>query len=196
MKKSFQVPEEFKITSPWEKAVNKILKPIEEFINKPTSSPLLLLIATIIALILANSPLNEAYHNFFNKELAIVFGSWEFKMTLHHWINEGLMTFFFFLIALEIKREFTTGVLSHFRTGLLPIIAAIGGIIAPAIFYILMNFGKPTMKGWAIPVATDIAFSISVLMLLRHYVPSSLIIFLLALAIVDDLGAIICILYR
>ncbi|OAQ20798.1 Na+/H+ antiporter NhaA [Thermosulfurimonas dismutans] len=193
MKDQLQLPDEFRLFAPWERAVDKILSPIEEFIKTQTASAMVLMVMTVVALVLANSPVNGAYHHFFEKELALVFGSWELRMSLHHWINDGLMAFFFFLIGLEIKREILVGELSDFKAALLPVIAAIGGMIFPAIIYALVNHGEPTIRGWGIPMATDIAFAISVLVLLRRYVPSGLVTFLIALAIVDDLGAVIII---
>ncbi len=188
-----KLPEEFRLFAPWERAVDRILSPLEEFIKSQTASALALMTMTVVALILANSPLKENYHHFFEKELALVFGSWELRMTLHHWINDGLMAFFFFLIGLEIKREILVGELSNFKAALLPVVAALGGMVFPAAIYALVNYGEPTLRGWGIPMATDIAFAISVLVLLRRYVPSGLVTFLIALAIVDDLGAVVVI---
>ncbi len=193
MVKKIELPEKFRLFAPWEKALDKILTPLESFIKNQTASAITLMFATILALFLANSPIREAYHHLFEKEIAIIFGSWEIRMTLHHWINEGLMAFFFFLIGLEIKRELLVGELSNLKAALLPVIAAIGGMVFPAIIYVLINYGKPSLKGWGIPMATDIAFAISVLVLLRRYIPSGLVTFLIALAIVDDLGAVIVI---
>ena len=193
METRLKVPEEYRLFAPWEKAADRIISPIEEFIQKQTASAMLLVVMTLIALVLANSPLSEAYHHFFEKELALVFNSWELRMTLHHWINDALMVFFFFMIGLEIKRELLEGELSNLKVALLPVIAAVGGMLVPATIYALINYGEPTLKGWGIPMATDIAFSISALVLLRRYVPSTLVTFLVALAIVDDLGAVIVI---
>ncbi|WP_297058790.1 Na+/H+ antiporter NhaA [Thermosulfurimonas sp.] len=193
MKNSFYFPEEFRLYAPWEKAVDRLLTPLEEFIRSQTASALILLFMTVVALVMANSPLGKAYHHFFEQELALRFGSGEISMSLHHWINEGLMTFFFFLIGLEIKREILVGELSNPRAALLPVVAAVGGMVLPALLYALVNHGKPTLNGWGIPMATDIAFAISVLVLLRRHIPRGLITFLIALAIVDDLGAVLVI---
>ncbi len=148
---------------------------------------------TIVALLLANSPWQETYRHFFEQELSIRLGPWEFGLSLHHWINEGLMSFFFFLIGLEIKREIMVGELADPRAALLPVAAALGGMLVPAGIYTCLNWSLPTLKGWGIPMATDIAFALSALVLLGSRVPSSLLTFLIALAIVDDLGAVLVI---
>ncbi|HHT00611.1 MAG TPA: Na+/H+ antiporter NhaA, partial [Thiomicrospira sp.] len=145
---------------------------------------------TIVALILANSPFAEAYAHLFHTHLTISLGAFTIDHTLHHWINDGLMALFFFVIGLEIKREVLSGELSEPKNAMLPIFAAIGGVIAPALIYYYINFGLPSQNGWGIPMATDIAFAISALVLLGRYVPIALVTFLVALAIVDDLIAV------
>ena len=149
--------------------------------------------ATLVALILANSPLQNVYDHVWHTNLSIGLGSWSLHMNLRHWINEGLMTFFFLVVGLEIKREIVKGELRKFRTALLPIAAAVGGMVVPALLYMAITSGSGGFRGWAIPMATDIAFAVGVLALLGNKVQSSLKLFLLTLAIVDDIGAIIVI---
>lgn len=154
----------------------------------------LIIIATIIALILVNSPLLGFYEFFWHLPLSIGIGDWSLSQDLRHWVNEGLMTFFFLVVGLEIKREIVQGELGKFQTAVLPIAAAIGGMVVPALLYVALNANSPdSLRGWAIPMATDIAFAIGVLALLGRRIPSSLRLFLLTLAIVDDIGAIIVI---
>ena len=149
--------------------------------------------ATLVALILANSPLQNLYDHVWHTNLSIGLGSWSLNMNLRHWINEGLMTFFFLVVGLEIKREIVKGELREFRTALLPIAAAVGGMVVPALLYMAFTAGSGGFRGWAIPMATDIAFAVGLLALLGSKVQSSLKLFLLTLAIVDDIGAIIVI---
>ena len=149
--------------------------------------------ATLVALILANSPLQNVYDHVWHTNLSIGLGSWSLHMNLRHWINEGLMTFFFLVVGLEIKREIVKGELRKFRTALLPIAAAVGGMVVPALLYMAITAGSGGFRGWAIPMATDIAFAVGLLALLGNKVQSSLKLFLLTLAIVDDIGAIIVI---
>lgn len=180
--------------APWEKAFTSILSPLEEFIHKQSSSGILLMTFTIIALILANSPWHHAYASFFHTHIDIHIGHWlTFNYSLHHWINDGLMTLFFFLVGLEIKREILVGELASLEQALLPIIAAMGGMVVPALMYVALNYDGVGAKGWGIPMATDIAFAVGVLVLLGTRIPRSVVMFLLALAIVDDLGAVIVI---
>jgi len=182
-----------RLYAPWEKAFQKVATPFEHFIHAQTTTGLMLMLMTIVALILANSPLSEAYSHFFHTYIEFNVGSWELKHTLHHWINDCLMAIFFFIIGLEIKREITVGELASFRAALLPILAAIGGMIFPALIYLTINHGGEGVNGWGIPMATDIAFAISALVLLGKRVPAALVTFLVALAIVDDLGAVLVI---
>ena len=182
-----------KIYAPWEKAFQRIATPFEHFIHAQTTTGLVLMFMTIVALILANSPLYEAYAHFFHMKIDFNVGSWVLSHTLHHWINDGLMAIFFFIIGLEIKREITAGELANLKVAMLPILAAIGGMVFPALIYLSINYGTPGEIGWGIPMATDIAFAISALVLLGKRVPTALVTFLVALAIVDDLGAVMVI---
>ena len=162
-----------------------LTKLYKEFFNSEKSGGLILVIATFLSLVLANSPLGSGYSNF-----------WEYKLggeSIVHWINDGLMTIFFLLIGLELEREIYRGELSDIKNASLPIFAAIGGMLIPAGIYLLLNFGTDFQSGAGIPMATDIAFAIGILSLLGNRVPSSLKIFLTALAVIDDLGAIIVI---
>lgn len=167
---------------------------ISKFIEKEYSVGVLLIVATIVALILQNSFLSSFYTNFLHTPVEIRFGDLQIAKPLLLWVNDGLMAIFFFLIGLEVKREVIEGHLSSISQSILPIVAAIGGMVVPALVFIAFNQGEPFgMKGWAIPTATDIAFALGILMLLGNRVPISLKIFLLALAIIDDLGAIVII---
>ena len=174
--------------------IKKLSRPFKWFFQLEAASGLVLLIAAIIALVISNSNLSELYFSSLEKYLFIGINSFGLKLSIHHWINDALMAIFFFFVTLEIKREFIQGELSNFKKALLPIIAAVGGMVVPALFYIITNLGNSeTLNGWAIPSATDIAFSLGVLSLLGSRVPISLKIFLTALAIIDDLGAILII---
>ncbi|MDC2970645.1 Na+/H+ antiporter NhaA [Candidatus Pelagibacter sp.] len=174
--------------------INYLSKPFMWFFKLEAASGLVLLFAAIIALIISNSALSELYFSTLNEYLFIGINNFGLKLSVLHWINDALMAIFFFFVTLEIKREFLQGELSNIKQALLPIIAAIGGMLVPALFYVFINFGdSETMTGWAIPSATDIAFSLGVLSLLGKRVPLSLKVFLTALAIIDDLGAIVII---
>ena len=174
--------------------INILTKPFKYFFKLESASGLVLLFAAILALGISNSDYSLIYFNVLQKYITIGIGSISLKLTIIHWINDVLMTVFFFLVSLEIKREMVQGELSNPKQALLPIIGAVGGMLVPAVIYILINLGSPeTLKGWAIPSATDIAFSLGVLSLLGKRVPISLKIFLTALAIIDDLGAIVII---
>ncbi len=167
---------------------------INTFIKRESSAGILLIFVTLLALLLQNSGLSEIYNGFLHTHVEIRFGSLQIAKPLLLWVNDGLMAVFFFLIGLEVKREVMEGHLSSLSQVALPGIAAIGGMIVPALVFIAFNQGESfAMKGWAIPTATDIAFALGVLSLLGKRVPVSLKIFLLALAIIDDLGAIIII---
>ena len=164
------------------------------FFKLEAASGILLLISAIIALIVSNSNLAELYFNSLDKYLFIGINNFGLKLSVLHWINDALMAIFFFFVTLEIKREFLQGELSSLKQAMLPIIGAIGGMLVPALIYIYFNYEtKTTLNGWAIPSATDIAFSIGILSLLGSRVPISLKVFLTALAIIDDLGAIVII---
>lgn len=174
--------------------IQKISKPFKWFFKLEAASGLVLLFSAIIALIVSNSELSNFYFNTLNKYLFIGINDFGIKLSIIHWINDALMAIFFFFVTLEIKREFLQGELSNTKQAMLPIIAAIGGMLVPALIYVYINFDNPeTLNGWAIPSATDIAFSLGVLSLLGSRVPLSLKVFLTALAIIDDLGAIIII---
>ena len=167
---------------------------IKWFIKHETSAGIVLLVMTILALIVSNSPLSAEYFDILGKYLSLGIGDFKLKLTVFHWINDALMAIFFLVVGLEIKREFLEGELSRPKQASLPIIAAIGGMLVPALIYVFFNYDTPeTLRGWAIPSATDIAFSIGVLSLLGKRVPLSLKVFLVALAIIDDLGAIVII---
>ena len=174
--------------------INYITAPFKWFFKLESASGLLLLLAAVIALILSNSNLSEYYFGILKTHILIGTQNFGLDLSILHWINDVLMCVFFFIVTLEIKREFINGELSRPKQASLPIIAAIGGMAVPAIIYVIINFKTgDTLRGWAIPSATDIAFSIGVLSLLGKRVPISLKIFLMALAIIDDLGAIIII---
>jgi len=174
--------------------INYISKPFRWFFKLEAASGLVLLFAAIIALFISNSELAGLYFTTLNKYLFIGINNFGLKLSVLHWINDALMAIFFFFVTLEIKREFLQGELSNIKQALLPIIAAVGGMLVPALFYVFINLGdSQTLNGWAIPSATDIAFSLGVLSLLGKRVPLSLKVFLTALAIIDDLGAIVII---
>jgi len=171
-----------------------ISSPFKWFFKLEAASGLVLLISAIIALIISNSSHESIYFNTLNKYIFIGIKNFGIKLSVLHWINDALMAIFFFFVTLEIKREFIQGELSSIKQAILPIIAAVGGMLVPALIYIYINLETPeTLTGWAIPSATDIAFSIGILSLLGSRVPLSLKVFLTALAIIDDLGAIIII---
>ena len=174
--------------------INTLSKPFKWFFRLEAASGLLLLIAAIIALLISNSNFSKLYFSTLEQYLFIGINNFGLKLSVHHWINDLLMAIFFFFVTLEIKREFIQGELSNLKKALLPIIGAVGGMIIPALFYVVINFDNTeTLNGWAIPSATDIAFSLGILSLLGSRVPISLKIFLTALAIIDDLGAILII---
>ena len=174
--------------------IKNLSKPFKWFFQLEAASGLILLIAAIIALIISNSNFSGFYFNTLEQYIFIGINDFGLKLSVHHWINDLLMAVFFFFVTLEIKREFIQGELSNLKKAMLPIIAAVGGMVVPALFYVIINFKNPeTLNGWAIPSATDIAFSLGILSLLGSRVPISLKIFLTALAIIDDLGAILII---
>jgi NhaA family Na+:H+ antiporter len=174
--------------------IKNLSKPFKWFFQLEAASGLILLIAAIIALVFSNSNFSDFYFNTLEQYLFIGINEFGLKLSVHHWINDLLMAVFFFFVTLEIKREFIQGELSNLKKAMLPIVAAIGGMIVPAFFYVAINFtNSETLQGWAIPSATDIAFSLGILSLLGSRVPISLKIFLTALAIIDDLGAILII---
>lgn len=150
----------------------------------------LILVAALFSLVVVNSPLGNVFSSFWNLPFAIGIGDWNLSLDLRHWVNEGLMAFFFLVVGLEIKRELVTGELKDPKAAILPIGAALGGMLIPALIYVIFNTHSGAFQGWGIPIATDIAFAVAVLSLLSKRVPVSLKIFLLTLAIADDIGAI------
>jgi NhaA family Na+:H+ antiporter len=174
--------------------IDKLLViPIKRFINNSTTSGMVLFVSAMLALILANSPLKAAYHHFWENTFSIGFSDFIISKSLHHWINDGLMSIFFFVIGLELKREVMAGELSKPRDAILPIAAGLGGMVIPALIYWAFNSSGGNAAGWGIPMATDIAFALGILYMLGDKVPLSLKIFLTALAIADDLGAVLVI---
>ena len=179
--------------APWERAFDRVLTPFEEFVHRQTTSGLLLMATAVLALVMANSFLSDFYRHFIHTPVGINVGGWSLEKSLQHWVNDGLMTLFFFLVGLELKREILVGELAEPRNAVLPIMAALGGMLAPALIYFAFNPEGDAARGWGIPMATDIAFAIGALALLAGRVPRTLITFLVALAIVDDLGAVLVI---
>lgn len=170
-----------------------VIRQIATFIHSQASGGIMLLAFTVIALAWANSPWGDSYRDLWQVQFSVQFGGESLSLDLQHWINEGLMAVFFLLVGLEIKREVLVGELSTAKLAALPIMAAVGGMVVPALIYFLVNRGLPSADGWAIPMATDIAFSLGILALLGSRAPLSIKVFLTALAIVDDLGAVIVI---
>lgn len=176
-----------------EKRIVNFIRPFREFIKNKITGGVLLLICVVFSLIIHNSNYASWYNHLFENIVGIRFGEFEFYRDIHFWINDGLMAIFFLLVGLEIKREFLEGELSDIKKSSLPIVAALGGMIVPALIYTLINFQTDGMHGWGIPMATDIAFAIAILSILGKRIPLGLKVFLTALAIVDDLGAIVVI---
>lgn len=171
-----------------------IIDPIKRFMNNSVMSGIILFASAFLALVISNSPLADEFHHLWEIEFSIGFGDFLLSKSLHHWINDGLMAVFFFVIGLELKREMIAGELSNPKNAVLPLAAAVGGMVVPAAIYMLFNFSSAeTTSGWGIPMATDIAFALGVLYLLGDRAPISLKIFLTALAIADDLGAVLVI---
>jgi NhaA family Na+:H+ antiporter len=173
--------------------IERILRPFQKFAQQETSSGLVLLGCAVVALTWANSPWGASYEHLWEQQITIGHARWGLTMSLHHWINDGLMAIFFFVVGLEIKRELLIGELSTRQTAALPIAGALGGMIAPALIYAAFNAGTEGIRGWGIPMATDIAFALGALALLGPRVPTVLKVFLAALAIADDLGAVVVI---
>lgn len=168
--------------------------PMKRFLGNSSMSGIMLIVAALIAMILSNSPLQKWFHHLWEINVGIRFGEFSLDKSLHHWINDGLMAVFFFVVGLELKREIIAGELSSPRKALLPLAAAFGGMIVPALIYLSFNHpASITGSGWGIPMATDIAFALGILYLLGDKVPISLKVFLTALAIADDLGAVLVI---
>lgn len=173
--------------------IDRVLRPFAQFAHTASSGGIVLLVCTAIALIWANSPWAASYHHLWELEIALAAGPIALRTNLHHLINDGLMVVFFFLVGLEIKREALIGELASLRRAALPAAAALGGMVVPAAIYAVLNTGGPGSPGWGIPMATDIAFALGVLALLGSRVPPGLKVFLAALAIVDDIGAVLVI---
>ena len=189
MAKKPTVPPELRVDDP----ATSLRWPFSEFFRAEASGGILLIVATVAALAWANSPWRESYDHFWHTYVGISAGSWSLKLSLQHWINDALMAVFFFFVGLEIKREVTTGELRTPKQAALPIMAAIGGMAFPALVFLAVNGTGSGVEGWGIPMATDIAFALGILSLLGPRVPLGLKVFLTALAIVDDLGAVLVI---
>ncbi|MBX2958632.1 MAG: Na+/H+ antiporter NhaA [Flavobacteriales bacterium] len=170
-----------------------VINPIQKFINNSTTSGIVLFSSAFLAILIANSPWADEYHHLWELDFSVGFNGNFITKNLHHWINDGLMAIFFFVVGLELKREIIGGELRNPKNAILPIIAAIGGMLLPALIYYFFNQSGVTSDGWGIPMATDIAFALGVLYLLGDKVPLSLKVFLTALAIVDDIGAVLVI---
>jgi len=166
---------------------------LDRFLHIEAVSGIVLLIAAAIVLIWANSPLAPSYHALWHTPLSIGLGSWVFSQSLHFWINDGLMTIFFLVVGMEIRREIHEGALSNAKQAALPMAAAVGGVAVPALLYLALNGEPPRQNGWAVPTATDIAFAVGVLALLGRSIPGNVRVFLLALAIIDDIVAVLII---
>lgn len=178
-----------------QKVQRKFLKPVANFVSKSTAGSLFLLVATLAAVFIANSNYADWYHHFWKQKFGFSFdGQLYLEKDLHHWINDGLMAIFFFVVGLELKREIVAGELSEIKKAALPIFAAIGGMLVPAAIFLVFNHDNPqAVSGWGIPMATDIAFALGIIYFLGDRIPDSLKVFLAALAIADDLGAVLVI---
>jgi NhaA family Na+:H+ antiporter len=185
------------LRAPWARSdrplPRRLVQPLQSFIDEEASSGIVLLVAAIVALVWANSPWRASYEDLWTTELTVRLGGWSIAEDLRHWVSDGLMALFFLVVGLEIKRELVTGELRDRRTAAVPIIAALGGMIMPALLFLALNAGGDGAPGWGIPVATDIAFAVGVLVIVARRAPPGLKPFLLTLAIVDDIGAIIAI---
>ncbi len=173
--------------------IEKILRPFQRFFITQASGGLVLLVCAVVAIVWANSPWGEYYDKIWHTDITIGIKDFILTQTLHFWINDGLMAIFFFVVGLEIKRELIVGELSSFKKATLPIAAAIGGMLVPAAIYSALNYGTDSIHGWGIPMATDIAFAVGIIALFGDRIPLGLKVFLTALAIVDDLGAVLVI---
>ncbi len=173
--------------------IHRVVRPVQRFLHIQAASGVVLLLAAIVALIFANSPYAKEYLDFWKTPIGLDWGDHSLKHPLYHWINDGLMAIFFFVVGLEVKREIVLGELRHIRTAALPITAAIGGMLLPAGIFLMIQYGQPGQQGWGIPMATDIAFVVGCMALLGSRVPHGLRVMLLSLAIVDDIGAILVI---
>lgn len=173
--------------------IQRVLQPLKNLLQNESTGGILLVIASVIALVWSNTSFADSYHHLWETELTISIGDWTLGETLHHWINDGLMAMFFFVVGLELKREFISGELSTVKKALLPMVSALGGMLVPAFIYFLFNKDTAAVHGWGIPMATDIAFALGILAMLGKRVPLSIKVFLTALAIADDLGAVLVI---
>jgi Na+:H+ antiporter, NhaA family len=171
----------------------RLPRAVREFFETEVAGGIVLLVAAVAALVWANSPWSAAYDTLWHTELSVRLGGWGITEDLRHWVNDGLMALFFFIVGLEIKRELVAGELREWRTAALPVFAALGGMVVPALLYTAINVGGEGSPGWGIPMATDIAFAVGVLSLLGRRIAPSLTLFLLTLAVVDDIGAIVVI---
>jgi NhaA family Na+:H+ antiporter len=173
--------------------LRRLLRPVERFLANQAASGIVLIAAALVAFAWANSPWADAYARLQHVEAGIRVGGMAFELSLAHWVNDALMAVFFFVVGLEIKRELLVGELAGWERASLPVFGALGGMVVPAAIYAWLNLGGPGIAGWGVPMATDIAFAVGVLALLGPRVPLALKVFLLALAIVDDLGAVLVI---
>ena len=173
--------------------IDQLIKPVSKFIHQEHTSGIVLLLSVLAAIVWVNSPWQESYHHFWNITFSVGVGSAVLNHPLHVWINDGLMAIFFFVIGLELKREFMEGELSSIKKAALPMMAALGGMLVPALIYFLINKGTDASHGWGIPMATDIAFALALLSVAGKHIPSYVKVFLSALAVADDLGAVLVI---
>lgn len=174
-------------------AAQRALQALEHFLHVESASGIVLLLAAAAALIWANSPFSESYQHFWHTPLSFGFGEYQVSYSIHFWINDALMTVFFLVVGMEIRREIHDGALASLKEASLPVAAALGGVLAPALIYLAVTGDAPVREGWAVPTATDIAFALGVLALLGNKIPPSVRIFLLALAIIDDIVAVLII---
>jgi NhaA family Na+:H+ antiporter len=173
--------------------IDKFTEPVNKFIHQEHTSGIVLFISVLVAIAWVNSPFAHSYHQLWDIKFSLGFGSYVLDHPLHLWINDGLMALFFFVIGLELKREFMAGELSSIKKASLPMVAALGGMLVPALIYFFINKGSEAEHGWGIPMATDIAFALALLSLAGKHIPSSVKVFLSALAVADDLGAVLVI---